>query len=110
METRPIKGTRRRSDDPEEDRRLAEELLASAKDRAELSMIVDLERNDLGRVCEYGSVEVEEHAVIEHYATVHHLVSTVVGNSTRAGTSSTCSGEASRAAPSPAPPRYVPWR
>ena len=79
VETRPIKGTRPRSDDRLTDERNKRELLESAKDHAELSMIVDLERNDLGRVCDYGSVTVEEHAVLESYATVHHLVSTVRG-------------------------------
>ena len=79
VETRPIKGTRPRGADPQADRRLAAELRASPKDRAELTMIVDLERNDLGRVCSYGSVRVEEHLGLESFATVHHLVATVAG-------------------------------
>jgi para-aminobenzoate synthetase component 1 len=79
VETRPIKGTMPRFDDPGRDEASRQALLGSGKDLAELSMIVDLERNDLGRVCEYGSVKVEEHAVLESYATVHHLVSTVTG-------------------------------
>ncbi len=80
VETRPIKGTRPRGRDPREDKQLEKELLASEKDRAELNMIVDLERNDLGRVCNYGSVRVTRHAVCETYATVFHLVSTAEGN------------------------------
>jgi len=79
VETRPIKGTRPRHTDPATDEKMKGELLASEKDAAELAMIVDLERNDLGRVCEFGSVRVTEPRVLETYATVHHLVATVVG-------------------------------
>ncbi len=77
--TRPIKGTRPRGNTPAEDERLKAELLRSDKDRAELVMIVDLERNDLGRVCDYGTVRVAGFPELESYSRVHHLVATVCG-------------------------------
>lgn len=77
--TRPIKGTRSRDPDPTRDAQLTHELQTSGKEMAELVMITDLLRNDLGRVCEYGSVQVPELARLERYAHVQHLVSTVEG-------------------------------
>jgi len=79
VETRPIKGTRPRGKTAEADKALADELLGSPKDRAENIMIVDLERNDLGRVCRYGTVRVTELAILETFPTVFHLTSTIVG-------------------------------
>jgi anthranilate synthase component I len=79
VSTKPIAGTRPRGANPEEDRRIALELLADEKERAEHVMLVDLGRNDLGRVCEYGSVTVDELMEIETYSHVMHIVSSVSG-------------------------------
>ncbi|MBM2832796.1 MAG: Aminodeoxychorismate synthase component [Dehalococcoidia bacterium] len=79
VETRPIKGTRPRGKSQAEDSFLAGELVHSVKDLAEHMMIVDLERNDLGRVCRFGSVKVAEMAALETFPTVFHLTSTIVG-------------------------------
>ena len=80
IKTYPIKGTRKRSQNPIEDRQIAKELFHSQKDRAEHLMIVDLLRNDLGRICNFGSVETKNLYKIESFETVHHMVTEVMGN------------------------------
>jgi len=79
VETRPIAGTRPRGDSPQADQAFAEELLSNRKELAEHIMLVDLERNDLGRVCTWGTVQVDELMTLEPYSHVMHLVSNVVG-------------------------------
>jgi anthranilate synthase component 1 len=79
VEIRPIAGTRRRGATPEEDKALEVELLADPKERAEHVMLVDLARNDLGRVCDFGSVRVNELMIVERYSHVMHIVSQVTG-------------------------------
>ncbi|MGR3310008.1 MAG: aminodeoxychorismate synthase component I [Candidatus Brocadiales bacterium] len=80
VQTRPIKGTCPRWADEKINLRMKQELLSSPKENAELTMIVDLERNDLGRVCNYGSVKVVQKKVLESYPSVYHLVATVEGD------------------------------
>jgi len=80
VETRPIAGTRPRSLARADDEAYSRELLAHPKERAEHIMLIDLERNDLGRVCRPGSVKVDEFMVLESYAHVHHIVSNVRGD------------------------------
>jgi anthranilate synthase component 1 len=79
VEVRPIAGTRPRGRTPEEDRALEQELLADEKERAEHLMLVDLGRNDVGRIAEFGSVETNQYMVVERYSQVMHLVSNVRG-------------------------------
>ena len=79
VETRPIAGTRRREQDKKQDEALKSELIKHPKERAEHIMLIDLERNDLGRICKPGTINVDEFMVLESYAHVHHIVSNVCG-------------------------------
>ena len=79
IESRPIAGTRPRHTDKTKDKKLIEELINHPKEQAEHIMLIDLERNDLGRISKIGTVKVDEFMVVESYAKVHHIVSNIVG-------------------------------
>ncbi len=106
----PIAGTRHRGATPQEDHDLAEELLADPKERAEHLMLVDLGRNDLGRVCAPGSVEVVDFMSIERYSHVMHIVSTVTGRVAEGRTAFDVLTACFPAGTSPAPPSRAPCR
>ena len=108
--SRPIAGTRPRGATEEEDAALEEDLLADPKERAEHVMLVDLARNDLGRVCRYGTVDVDDLMVIERYSHVMHIVSGVSGSSGPTSAPSTCCARRFRTERSRARPRYGRWR
>lgn len=110
VETRPIKGTRPRAQDPDEDARNAAQLLASPKDRSENLMIVDLLRNDIGRTCQIGSVKVPELFSLESYPNVHHLVSSITGRLAPGKDALTLIGDSFPVARSPARRRSAPCR
>jgi anthranilate/para-aminobenzoate synthase component I len=109
IRTRPIAGTRKKTGDSARDAAMRSELRLDQKEQAEHRMLLDLARNDLGRVCQFGSVTVAEREVIEEYSHVFHLVSEVVGR-LRSGVDAWEVVRAIRAAPSPALPRSARWR
>jgi anthranilate synthase component I len=110
VELRPIAGTRPRGATAAEDDRLAQELLADPKECAEHLMLIDLGRNDVGRVAEIGSVHVAEQMVIERYSHVMHMSSHVVGTLAPGKTGSTCCARRSRPVRCRAHRRFAPWR
>ena len=110
VETRPIKGTMPRGERPDQDRRFRQQLEESTKDDAELSMIVDLLRNDIGKVCQGGSVAVKAHKTVETYTNVYHLVSIVTGTLAPGKDSVDLLRATFPGGSITGCPRFVPWR